>query len=143
MILVFIYLLKSWIYNPIWFTLYLYIYLHPIVKLIQLRQQNYLNITSSSVLQVCSKYSLKHWKNSGVIKLTVDTILKNKINTMKKFNVGWSCIVQVYFSVIRYFKCTRYGHVVSRYLNNPTCLKYASAHKIEHCTQNWTLYRNK
>lgn len=101
-----------------------------------LKEQNDLDITRESVFQIFSRYSQKNKKNSGIIILTVDPRLKNRIMSINKLNVGWrSCRVQEYFSVIRCFKCARYGHIAAKCENNITCFKCAGMHKTEECSE--------
>lgn len=101
-----------------------------------LKEQNKLDISDKTTFEVYSKYKQKNKKNSGVIILTVDPPLKNKMLELQKLNIGWrSCIVQEYFQIIRCFNCARYGHFASKCENNLTCFKCGGNHKTESCTE--------
>lgn len=89
----------------------------------------------SEELIVLKKYKKVGKRNSGNIILGVKNVtLKDKICREGKLNIGWRrCVVNEFFSVVRCFKCARYGHMASKCDNDETCFKCAGAHKTTDC----------
>ena len=101
-----------------------------------LKEQNDLIITDKSLLQVQSRYMQKDKRNKGNIILTVDVALKEKMCQLGKVNIGWRrCVVHEYYSVMRCFRCARYGHKAGNCQTNVTCFKCAGPHKTDECLE--------
>lgn len=102
------------------------------------REQNELDITNDSILTVYAKYKQREKINKGNIVLTVDVNLKNKICQLEKLNIGWRrCVAHEYFTVVRCFKCARYGHTVAKCENDVTCFNCTGLHKTTECTSKY------
>lgn len=105
------------------------------VILDSLIEQNELCVNENSIFKVQAKYKQKDRKNKGNIIISLDGTLKNKICQMEKVNIGWRrCMVQEYYSVVRCFKCARYGHVATKCENKVTCYNCANEHKTTDCS---------
>lgn len=99
-----------------------------------LKSQNDLNFDDETTFSVLTKYKQRGSSNKGNIILLVDFKLKQKICLMGKLNIGWRrCVVHEYFSVLRCYKCARYGHMAANCVNNVTCFKCSESHKTSEC----------
>lgn len=97
-----------------------------------IKEQNDLR---SEEFMVLKKYKQVGKRNKGNIILSVKNVtLKEKICQEGRINIGWRrCFVQEFFSVIRCFKCARYGHMAAKCENRETCFKCAGSHKTNDC----------
>lgn len=97
-----------------------------------IKQQNDLLSDDFTVLK---KYKQVGKRNKGNIILSVKNVtLKDKICQEGRINIGWRrCFVQEYFSIIRCFKCARYGHMAAKCENRETCFRCAGTHKTNDC----------
>lgn len=103
-----------------------------------IKEQNELETEESTKIQVYSKYKQKDKVNKGNVVLTVSPGLKNKICQIGKINIGWRrCVAHEFFTIIRCFKCARYGHIAGKCENNVTCYNCAGQHQTTDCKANY------
>lgn len=93
------------------------------------------NDLESNDIAVIKKFKQVGKRNHGNVILSVKNVaLKEKICNEGKLNIGWRrCFVQEFFSVVRCFKCARYGHMAMKCENNTTCFKCSGNHKTSEC----------
>lgn len=100
-----------------------------------LKEQNEIDVNNESMLNIHTKYKQKGKVNKGNIILNVDVTLKNKIAQIGKLNIGWRrCVAHEFFTIVRCYKCARYGHIAAKCENNVTCFNCAGSHKTSECT---------
>ncbi|CAG9820581.1 unnamed protein product [Phaedon cochleariae] len=99
-----------------------------------IKEQNDLHIDESTIIEVQRKYKQKDKVDKGNIVLTVDVSLKERICELGRVNIGWRrCMAHEFFSVMRCFKCARYGHTAQKCENNVTCFNCGGSHKSNDC----------
>ena len=102
-----------------------------------LTEQNEIGVTDNSIFTVHSKYKQKGKIDKGNNILTVNATLRNKICQQGKLNIGWRrCVAHEFFTVVRCFKCARYGHVAAKCENNVTCFNCGNSHKTSEYSSN-------
>lgn len=100
-----------------------------------LKKQNELTDAEGKILGVIAKTKQRGKIDKGNIIIQVETNLRNKICSMGKLNIGWRrCVAHEYFSVVRCFRCARYGHMAAECKNSVTCFKCSESHATTDCT---------
>lgn len=83
----------------------------------------------------CEDINVVHKNKNGGIVIAVAASIRNILIQKKTVYIGWArCTITDYFSVIRCFNCSKFGHFKSKCNEQvPTCPKCAEHHEVKNC----------